>query len=155
MNDLPDGKSRIFIWKQAMKPLVYSIYLFSAPYKIGFVSKRRFWLVGGDFCRNSRKFQLAFGDPNRNQHKKLRNSCAGHGKRLKNRSLNPKIGVAENRYIVDGENKSVCLSTPNPMNQFGSSQNIPTYTCPSSLRQVQGKLSSFIFHPFDWLRASL
>jgi hypothetical protein len=75
-------------------------YLFSAPYKIGFAQNGVFWPVSGDFCRNSREFHLAFGEPNRNQHKKLRNSCAEHGKRLKNRSLNPKIGVAENRKIA-------------------------------------------------------
>jgi hypothetical protein len=72
-------------------------YLFSAPYKTGFAQNGILGLVGGDFCRNSRGFHLAFGELNRGRHKNLRNSCAKREKRLKNCSLNPFPVVAENK----------------------------------------------------------
>ncbi|MFZ5820365.1 MAG: hypothetical protein ACOYYJ_10720 [Chloroflexota bacterium] len=65
-------------------------FLFSAPCKTGFVQKRHFWLVGGDFCRNFIGCHLAFGKLNRKWRKNYEILAQNAKNGLKNRSLTPK-----------------------------------------------------------------
>ena len=89
---------RVYLRPTALAQCV-TIYLFSAPYKIGFAQNGIFWLVDGDFCQNSRGFHLAYGKLNQDQHKKREILAQNAKNGSKNRSINPEIGVAENRYI--------------------------------------------------------